>query len=72
MVWISFGRWSSSSGALFIRKRIYWNGTEWTPFVRLFWRYCKSPAEEAVSSLSRETLLPGQEVGRDDRKDGIV
>jgi hypothetical protein len=39
-VWISFGRWSSASGPLFIRKRIYWHGYRWTPFVRVFWRYC--------------------------------
>ncbi len=40
MIWIAFGRWNSSSGALFIRKRIYWHGSKWTPFVRVFWRYC--------------------------------
>ena len=43
MLWISFGRWSSASGALFIRQRVYWNGWKWTPFVRVFWRYCHFP-----------------------------
>ena len=41
MLGISFSKWSSASGSLFIRKRIYWNGCKWTPFVRFFWRYCK-------------------------------
>jgi hypothetical protein len=41
MLWISFGIWQTASGPIFIRKRIYWNGYKWTPFVRIFWRYCK-------------------------------
>lgn len=41
MIWISFGRWSAAGGPLFTARRIYWNGHKWTPFVRLFWRYCK-------------------------------
>lgn len=42
MIWLSFGRWSSAAGALFVRQRVYWNGHRWTPFVRVFWRYCRS------------------------------
>lgn len=40
MIFVSLARWSQKSGALFIHKRIYWNGGTWTPFCRLFWRYC--------------------------------
>ena len=42
MISISFGSWSSASGAIFVRKRIYWHGFRWTPFVRVFWRYCRN------------------------------
>lgn len=39
MIFISFGRWSSSHGRWFTRERIYWKGYRWTPFVRISWRY---------------------------------
>ena len=42
MILPRFGRWSSASGALFIWKRIYWHGWRWTPFCRIFWRYCRA------------------------------
>ncbi len=39
MLWVAFGRWSSSSGNWFIRTRIYSRRGKWTPFVRVRWRY---------------------------------
>ena len=39
MIAIAFGNWSSSHGRLFSFERIYWAGADWTPFVRVFWRY---------------------------------
>lgn len=35
MIWISFGRWSLSSGRYIIQARIYRHGYKWTPFVRI-------------------------------------
>lgn len=56
MILLSFGRWSSASGPLFIRKRIYWNGTKWTPFVRVFWRYCKENSLDEAASAATATM----------------
>ena len=39
MIWIAFGEWSSSSGSMFTRQRIYLHGYRWTPFVSVRWRY---------------------------------
>lgn len=39
MIWISFSKWSSRGGSLFLWKRIYWRGFKWTPFVVGTWRY---------------------------------
>lgn len=36
---LSFGRWSTCTGALFIRERIYRKGFKWTPFIRYYKRY---------------------------------
>ena len=41
MIWVSFKKWSNGGGAIFCYKRIYWKGYRWTPFIRVFWRYCK-------------------------------
>lgn len=47
MIWFSVGTWNHAAGPLFIRKRIYWHGWRWTPFVRLFWRYCHMRQHES-------------------------
>lgn len=39
MIVVAFGRWSGSAGRLFIRRRIYWKGYRWTPFVHIARRY---------------------------------
>ncbi len=41
MIIPSLGKWSTASGALFFRERIYWRGFKWTPFCWLTWRYKK-------------------------------
>ncbi|TET67571.1 MAG: hypothetical protein E3J56_12680 [Candidatus Aminicenantes bacterium] len=43
MIWLSFKRWSSSSGSMFMAERIYRQGYRWTPFVMLRPRYKKEP-----------------------------
>ena len=40
MILPRLGSWSISGGALFVWHRIYWHGYRWTPFCRIFWRYC--------------------------------
>lgn len=42
IIFVAFGRWSSASGRWFTRKRIYWRGYKWTPFVRVRWRYARN------------------------------
>jgi hypothetical protein len=39
MLWIAFGRWSSASGALFTRERLYGRKGQWTPLVKVSFRY---------------------------------
>ena len=39
MIWIALGKWSSASGPWCIRRRIYRNGLQWTPFVTVHLRY---------------------------------
>lgn len=43
MIWLSFKRWSSSSGSMFVAERIYRHGHRWTPFVVLRPRYKPNP-----------------------------
>lgn len=70
MIIPSFSRWSHKAGALFIYKRIYWGGVKWTPFVRMFWRYCKddqhlawNPSDYNVAGVPDE----GRPLTSDDR-----
>jgi hypothetical protein len=45
MLWFSFDDWEDAGGELFLKRRIYWKNTRWTPFVRVFWRYCNKPPD---------------------------
>jgi hypothetical protein len=51
MIWLDFGKQTSKQGPLFLSERIFWNGVKWTPFVRLFWRYCRDPRESRCGTL---------------------
>jgi hypothetical protein len=39
MIWISFAKWNSRAGSIFIMQRCYKNGHIWTPFVLITPRY---------------------------------
>ncbi len=39
MILLSFDTWNSAHGKRFTRERIYRHGWQWTPFVRIKWRY---------------------------------
>ena len=47
MIWIAFGRWNHSAGRWFVRRRLYWQGYRWTPFVRIKGRYKQIDTERA-------------------------
>jgi hypothetical protein len=60
MIVLSFGRWDSASGSIFIRERLYHNG-KWTPLCRIRFRYLKTIRErhnegKFDSFLSEEQL----------------
>lgn len=42
MLWLSFARWSSVAGKVFIRERLYLHGYKWTPLVKIKFRYLKT------------------------------
>lgn len=39
MIALNFDKWNTSSGFLFIKKRVYIKGYKWTPFVTMSIRY---------------------------------
>ena len=41
IIFINFGKWSSSHGKFFTMERIYQNGWKWTPFVKIKKRHKK-------------------------------
>jgi hypothetical protein len=41
MLWFALGKWSSSHGRFFTRRRYYYQG-RWTPLVRVELRYFKT------------------------------
>ena len=45
MLWLNFSKWSTSHGAVFMMVRVYVDGSRWTPFVRVFWRYALDPRD---------------------------
>lgn len=49
MIWINFGRWSSSHGSMFTQYRVYKNGWKWTPFVVVDRRYKAGKPNEGIT-----------------------
>lgn len=62
MILLSFARWSTAKGPMwpvprsiyFLRKRLYWGGWRWTPFVRV----TRSTAETPAAALMNESWRP--------------
>lgn len=63
-LWVATGSWSSASGNLFVRERLYtWHIGSWYPFVRLRFRYwVRSPEYRAALAKEVRELLHTQGV----------
>jgi hypothetical protein len=48
MIWLSFKKWSRSSGRFFTRERLYKDG-QWSPFVKVRFRHYKTLREKYLA-----------------------
>lgn len=49
MIPLRWGKWSSSSGSMFVWERLYLHGWKWTPLCRVRLRYFKTLSEKSHS-----------------------